>query len=403
MASASRRAWTIVGLLWVAYLINYADRQAVFSIFPVLRRELGFTETQLGLVGTVFLGVYSLSCPLTGWLADRWRAGLLLPASLVLWSLATLGTAMSGSVAALLFWRGMMGLTEGIYFPAALGVIGTLHAGRTRSRAIALHGTAQFAGSVAGGWLGGWAGDAGIWRWGFAGMSILGIAYAPVVRAALRSLPPRKVEERAQADSGTVFGSRCFLALNAVFFVICAILWILYAWLPSLVQERHGLTLAASGLIATAWLQISSAAGILAGGVAGDWLSKRMPAGRFYMVAGGMLVCCPLAWLIVATPSLAVLKLAAAAFGVFAGLSLSNVVASAYDVVPSSRYGFAAGALTMIGGAAGGAAMVSVGRWREAIGVEPIMSAVAAAGVLTALLLAAVVARRFGRERQPIS
>jgi MFS family permease len=389
----------IVGLLWIAYLINYTDRQAVFSIFPVLRQELGFSETQLGLLGTVFLGVYSLSCPLTGWLADRWRADLLLPASLVLWSLATLGTALSASVASLLFWRGMMGLTEGMYFPAALGVIGTLHPGPTRSRAIALHGTAQFAGSVAGGWFGGWIGDAGIWRWGFAGLSLAGIAYAPVLRVALRKLPARKADARKHAEAPSIFRSHCFLALNALFFVLCGILWILYAWLPSLVHERYGLTLAQSGLIATAWLQISSAAGILAGGATGDWLSRRVSAGRFYIVAGGMLVCSPLAWLIVSTHSLAVLKLAAVGFGVSAGFAMSNIVASAYDVVSPARYGFAAGALTMIGGAAGGAAMVSVGRWREAVGVEPIMAAVAAAGVVAALLLALLVASRFERER----
>jgi MFS family permease len=187
-----------------------------------------------------------------------------------------------------------------------------------------------------------------------------------------------------------------------LFFVLCGILWILYAWLPSVVHERYGLTLAQSGLIATAWLQISSAAGILAGGATGDWLSRRVSAGRFYIVAGGMLVCSPLAWLIVSTHSLAVLKLAAVGFGVSAGFAMSNIVASAYDVVSPARYGFAAGALTMIGGAAGGAAMVSVGRWREAVGVEPIMAAVAAAGVVAALLLALVVTSRFERERWSI-
>src|SRR5206468_1409843 len=181
-AGGGKRGWAVVGMLWVAYFINYMDRQAVFSLFPILRGELGFNDTQLGLVGTVFLAVYSLSCPLTGWLADRWRADLMLPASLVLWSLATAATGLCHSIQSLLFWRGMMGLTEGMYFPAALGVIGGLHPGPTRSRAIALHGTAQFAGSVAGGWFGGWIGDAGIWRWGFAGLSLAGIAYAPALR-----------------------------------------------------------------------------------------------------------------------------------------------------------------------------------------------------------------------------
>jgi predicted MFS family arabinose efflux permease len=384
----------LVAMLWVAYLINYADRQAVFSLFPILRIELGFTDMQLGLVGTVFLAVYSLSCPLTGWLADRWRPDVLLPASLVLWSIATLATGLCHSIASLLFWRGMMGLTEGMYFPAALSVIGAVHAGPTRSRAIALHGTAQFAGSVAGGWLGGWIGDAGIWRWGFAGLSLIGVAYAPVVRTGLRDLKPREARTKKGGGALDVFASAPFLALNVLFFAICAILWILYAWLPSLVHERYGLNLARSGFIATSFLQISSAAGILAGGAAGDWIARRLAAGRFYLVAGGMLLCSPIAWILVAAQSLAILKLAAVGFGLTAGVALSNVVASAYDVVPASQYGFAAGALTMVGGAAGGAAMVSVGRWKEALGVEPIVGGVAIGGMLSAVLLAICAARR---------
>ena len=392
----------VVGLLWAAYMINYADRQAVFSLFPVLRAELGFTETQLGLVGTVFLIVYSASAPLTGWLADRWRAEWMLPASMVLWSLSTFATGRSYSIAGLLFWRGMMGLTEGMYFPAALRVIGGLHPGPTRSRAIALHGTAQFAGSVAGGWLGGWMGDAGAWRQGFAALSLAGILYAPLLGRGLRRLPADAHTRRADYHGGSVFGSVPFLALNLLFFVLCGILWILYAWLPSLVHERFGLNLADSGLLATAWLQISSAVGILAGGAAGDWISRRIPAGRFYIVAGGMLLCSPIAWVVVAAHSLTVLKLAAVGFGITAGFVTSNTVASAYDVVAPSQFGFAAGAMTMIGGAGGGAAMLSVGRWREILPVESIVGAVAAAGVLTAVLLAAAAVTRFpGRRSAP--
>jgi len=106
----ARLAWTTVALLWSAYLLNYLDRQAVFSIFPVLRSELHFSDTQLGLVGTLFIWVYSLCMPLTGRLADVFRRDRLVIASLVLWSLATLGTGLSTSASAFLFWRVVMGV-----------------------------------------------------------------------------------------------------------------------------------------------------------------------------------------------------------------------------------------------------------------------------------------------------
>jgi hypothetical protein len=40
--------WVLVGLLWVAALLNYIDRQVVFSLFPLLRSELRLSSVQLG-------------------------------------------------------------------------------------------------------------------------------------------------------------------------------------------------------------------------------------------------------------------------------------------------------------------------------------------------------------------
>src|ERR1700674_2608493 len=113
-AAPAARAWRVVALLWLAFLLNYVDRQMVFSIYPSLRADLGFTHIQLGLIGSIFLWVYSLSSALMGRLADLFRKDLLILSCLVLWSLATLGTGFSHSVNFFLFCRGMMGITESL-------------------------------------------------------------------------------------------------------------------------------------------------------------------------------------------------------------------------------------------------------------------------------------------------
>ncbi len=392
------RAWMVVALLWLAYLINYTDRQVVFSIFPVLEKELGFTGRQLGLIGAVFLWVYSLCSPLAGRLADRFRLEWLIPASLALWSLATLGTGSSGSAGELLFWRGVMGVTEGMYFPAAVSAIATLHPGRTRSRAIAVHGSAQFAGGIVGGWFGGWMADAAAWRRGFSLLAAIGIGYTLLLRLGLGRLPAREAAPR-EATGVRALASRCYGTLAAAFFVLCAMLWMCYAWLPSLLHQRFGLTLAGSGFTANAWLQAASAAGIFAGGALADWLCRRIPAGRFYIVGAGLLLCSPFAWLAFAATSLAMFKLAAVGFGLFAGMMMSNVVASAYDVVPASSYGIAAGALTMIGGVAGGLSTLFAGEWRDSLGLAPMMACASVAGIVAAVALVMVVRARFDGER----
>jgi MFS family permease len=394
------RPWTIVALLWLAYWINYVDRQAVFSILPVLREELGFTNAQLGLIGSIFIWVYSLCCPPAGRLADRARREVIIPLSMVLWSLATLATGLSRSVAEFLFWRGMMGVTEGLYFPAAVSAIGSVHPGATRSRAIAIHGSAQFAGIAAGGWLGGWMAESWGWRWGFAALAVLGVLYAPLLRLGLGRLPAANVRQDSGSRPRDVLAARCYGALALAFFMFCTMLWMLYAWLPNFIYERYGLSLAASGFTATLFLQAGSAAGILLGGALADGVARSVPAGRFYVASLGLLLCSPLAYATVAVNSLALLKVASAGFGFFAGFMMSSIIASAYDVIAAANYGFGAGALTMIGGLAGGLAIYSVGRWKESLGVETLLAWGSAAGVFSALLLALVVATQFDRDRR---
>ncbi|MBV9223879.1 MAG: MFS transporter, partial [Acidobacteriaceae bacterium] len=119
----SESNWSVVAVLWGAFVLNYIDRQIVFSLFPVLTRDLHFSAVQLGSIGTVFTWSYSLSMPVAGRIADIVRRDRLIAASLVLWSIATCGTGTAASVPMFLFWRAVMGVTESLFMPAALSVI----------------------------------------------------------------------------------------------------------------------------------------------------------------------------------------------------------------------------------------------------------------------------------------
>jgi len=68
--------------MWGAYFLNYCDRQVVFSFFPVLKAQLGFTDTQLGLTGSIFLWVYGIGCPIAGQIGDRFSKRVLVVLSL---------------------------------------------------------------------------------------------------------------------------------------------------------------------------------------------------------------------------------------------------------------------------------------------------------------------------------
>jgi predicted MFS family arabinose efflux permease len=396
-----RAAWTTVAFLWITYVLNYTDRQVVFSIFPVLKSELRFSDAQLGLIGTVFNWVYSLSMPVAGRFSDLARRERVILASVALWSLATVGTGLSRSVGAFLFWRGVVGVTESLYVPAALGVIAVLHPGTTRSRAFSVHGTAQFTGIVLGGWFGGWMAEHTGWRTGFQLLGMAGAAWVVILAAYLHRFPPMKsTPASTPAKPLDIFRSRCYTALFVTFFAFCAMLWVIYAWLPDFLYERFHLSLAQAGLTATLYLQVSCSAGILAGGALADFIVPRHRAARFYVLVGGLLAACPFTWLIFTAQSLALMKLAALGFGTCAGVMIANIFAAAYDVVAERNYGFSNGTLNMAGGLAGGAAILSVGVWKASLGIDGLMAWAAAVTALLGIALAMVVWRWFGRDRE---
>src|SRR5690606_15014498 len=66
-----RYRWVVVGMLWLVCFFNYADRQAIFSVFPLLREEMGLSNVQLGIVAGSFMWVYAAFGPIAGLIGDR--------------------------------------------------------------------------------------------------------------------------------------------------------------------------------------------------------------------------------------------------------------------------------------------------------------------------------------------
>src|SRR6266508_3944665 len=73
MRRSSGYKWHVVAMLWFVCLFNYADRQAIFSVFPVLKAQFQLTDIQLGYIGSSFMWVYAAMAPLAGLVGDRFR------------------------------------------------------------------------------------------------------------------------------------------------------------------------------------------------------------------------------------------------------------------------------------------------------------------------------------------
>ena len=386
----------LVAFLWIAFALNYVDRQMVYSMFPALEHDLGFAGARLGLIGTVFLWVYTLGMPVAGRLADIWRRDALVVASLVLWSVATLGCGMATSQSGFLLWRGVMGITESLYYPTALAMIAGHYPEAARSRALGIHQSAQLVGVVVGGWYGGWAADHVGWRQAFTVAAVAGISYSAILWWGVRGIGVRRVAS-VIATPGRLAMSWCYAALAFTFAAFCAMQWIFFAWFPTFLQERFGMSMTSSGWNGTLFVQTSTIIGILSGGALADRLRTRWRGARLYTAAAGVLLCAPFAYLTFSSDTIWAARACSAAFGLFGGMLAANAFSGAYDLIGGGSRGLAGGILNGIGGIASGATIYLAGFLKNTIGVDGMMLWMMLAAMLASCVLAFAVYNRFDR------
>jgi len=101
------------------YFVAYVDRVNISIAGPLMRRDLGLTPIQLGLIFSVFAYPYAAMQIAGGWAADRFGPRVVLAALSLLWAAATILTGVSWSVGSLLTFRLLVGVGEGGAFPSA--------------------------------------------------------------------------------------------------------------------------------------------------------------------------------------------------------------------------------------------------------------------------------------------
>jgi MFS family permease len=389
--ASSRYKWFAVAMLWWIAFFNYADRQAIFSVFPLLKKEFGLDAVQLGLLGSSFAWIYGLSAPLAGVIVDRVRRKSAILGGLHAWSLICMATALARNFGALLFFRSAEGLGESFYFPASMSLLSDYHGQPTRSRALGLHQTSVYIGTIAGGFFAGWIGQHYGWRWSFVVFGGLGILLGIVLNQWL--IEPTRSQTEPRAPASGSFLNATALLLMAAFLCANFVALVLLSWMPAFLYDKFHLSLAASGLTATLFVQLASMAGSPAGGWWADVLRRKMPGGRMLVQAVGLAAGAPFVVLCGWTRSVPLLVFALAAWGFFKGIYDANIFAAIFDVIPAEARGRAAGLMNMTGWLGGGVAPVAVGYVAQASSLSAAIMVAASVYVLGAVLLAAAVVR----------
>jgi len=393
----SRYKWWVVGMLWWIAFFNYADRQAIFSVFPLLEKELHLNSVQLGLLGSAFAWVYGLASPVAGLIVDRVRRKSAILGGLQTWSVICMATAAARSFPALVFFRAAEGLGETFYFPASVSLVSDYHAPETRSRALGIHQTSVYIGTIAGGFFAGAIAQHYGWRWSFVVFGGLGVLLGVVLSRFLKE--PKRPAEGVRMPLGEFLNVllRTPAALLLMGAFVCAnfVAVVLLSWMPKFLYDKFHLSLAAAGLTATVFVQLASMAGSPLGGWLADTLRRRMPGGRMAVQAAGVLCGAPFVVLCGLTNSSAWLVVALAAWGFFKGLYDANIFAALFDVVPEEARGTAAGFMNMVGWlGGGGTAPIVIGfiARDRGLGVAIAMASVVY-GVAGALLISAIAVR----------
>lgn len=396
--NAQRYAWLIVALLWVVACLNYMDRQVMFSVFPLVRAEMGLDDFQLGLLSTAFLWTYGLASPFGGYLADRLGRKKVLIASLAIWTTITVLTGCARDFHELLAARALMGLSEACYLPAALATIADLHGKGTRSLATGIHQSGLYAGMAFGGLAGGWMGERHGWRAPFLALGLAGLVY---VLALAKGLRREKSPNRtgAAAAPGLFTSLREVLRLPgysgmlAAFTALAVANWVAYTWMPLYMFERFHMSLTSAGFSATFYLQAASFAGILAGGWLADRWSRFSAQGRVFTQVIGIAIAAPFLLLVAAAGSATVLVAALIAFGIGKGFYDANAMPVLAQVARPEIRATGYGIFNFAGCVAGGAMTAAAGALKPRIGLSGAIA-------LSALLLLASAGALFAAGRR---
>jgi MFS family permease len=362
--------WFVVAMLWCISFFNYADRQAISSVFPLLEKELGLSMVQLGLLGSAFAWVYGLSGFFAGFVVDRISRKKAILGGLYAWSVICMSTALFRGFRGLFVMRAAEGLGETIYYPASMSMVSDYHGRETRSRAIGIHQTSVYAGTIAGGFFAGLIGQHYGWRWSFVVFGGLGILLGLVLNRFLREPNRGQADLTESAGASLTFvefvqllrRTPTILCLVGAFICSNFVAVVLLTWMPKFLYDQFHMSLAVAGLTATIFVQLASVLGSIAGGWLADILRTRTPRGRILVQAAGVLCGAPFVAWCGMTRSVSSLIIALTAWGFCKGMYDANIFASLFDVVRPEARGTAAGFLNSMGWlGGGGAAPVAIG------------------------------------------
>ncbi len=244
-------------------MFNYVERSVLSVVMPAVRQDLSLTNRDYGLAIHAFLVMYGLFYILGGRIADRLGYRRTFTLAVIVWSFATMAQSFVQGLPSLFFCQALLGMGEGIYYPAAIRAAAEMYPPASRAKAVGAILSAISLGMVVTPPLVAWTSLHSGWRISFLLIGELGLLmllppwlwvhrHDEGPEGTANSLPVEDCDPIASVSSADVTLGEV-LRTRKYWLVVAArgcsdIAWFFYLfWIPAYFQEVRGLSLARVG------------------------------------------------------------------------------------------------------------------------------------------------------------
>jgi len=276
--------WGICLLLLLATTLNYLDRQTIGILAPIIQREMRLDNEDLGWLFSVFYYSYTFAQFGVGLLLDRFSLRWLYGGAVLAWSAACALTGLANGFFALLGFRLLLGITESANWPGAMRIVARALPAEERAMGNGLFTSGTSIGAlIAPGiitsladWLG--------WRPAFAAVGSLGAIWflgwvlstgSPRLKSVWLERPRVRPPESPARVYSAILGGRQFWRVFCVTILVNPCLYYFLNWLPTFLNQAHGLPLGAGMAKSLTAAYIGLDLGYLASGAGVIALSRR--------------------------------------------------------------------------------------------------------------------------------
>jgi sugar phosphate permease len=280
--------YLVVGLLAVVYTFNFMDRQILATLTEPIRKDLGFSDTQMGLLGGLSFALFYTTFGIpVAWLCDRSRRVTIMAAACAIWSLATAGCGLAKSFLQLAVLRMTVGVGEAGGSPPSYSLLSDYFPAKERGTAMALYSLGVPLGSMLGTALGAGVANEYGWRVAFFVVGLPGVVLALLMLLIVREpkrggLDPMIGDASSHAAAppafeviGTFFANRTLLCVAISSALSAFVGYAMLNWNAPMLMRVKGMSLKEVSQYYSVVLGVMGVIGTFFAGWIADKLSQR--------------------------------------------------------------------------------------------------------------------------------